>query len=112
MSEAFLKRAVKKHFKALGYTVSMRRIRLGNAEIDGEAYGPCEGQVAIEIKTANDDICRGIGQLAEATAFGYDKAVLVTTLRNAQRIDGTIFKKYNWILLGIDSKSNVLNVIS
>ena len=40
MSEAFLKRAVKKCFEALGYAVKMRRIRLGNTEIDGEALGP------------------------------------------------------------------------
>jgi hypothetical protein len=56
MSEAFLKRAVKKHFKALGYTVKMRQSRLGNAEIDGEALGVDGKRIAIEVKTSTDDI--------------------------------------------------------
>jgi len=107
MSEAFLKRAVKKHFKALGYAVRMRRIRLGNAEIDGEAFGSGDVRIAIEVKTVGDDLVRGLGQLAEASAFGYNQAVLVTTLKNAKKIDGAVFCHHGWTLLGVDAKGEV-----
>ena len=103
MSERFLKWAVKRHYKAMGYKVSIRRIRLGNTEIDGEAIGPNGERIAIEIKTPRDDLARGIGQLAEALAFDYHKAVLVTTLRNAMKINDRVFKKFDFILIGIDS---------
>jgi len=86
LSERFLKWAVKRRYKGLGYKVSMRRIRLGNTEVDGEAIGPQGETVAIEIKTLRDDLARGIGQLAEALAFCYDKAVLVTLLKNTRTI--------------------------
>jgi len=39
MSQRFLKWALKRHYKALGYNVRMARIRLGNTEIDGEVVG-------------------------------------------------------------------------
>jgi len=104
MSEQFLKRAIKKHFEAQGYKVSIQRIRLGNTEIDGEALGPDGARIAIEIKTTHDDLCRGLGQLAESIAYGYTHAVLVTTLRRAKRIDAKVFKYYGWSLYGVDSK--------
>jgi len=112
MSEAFLKRAVKKHFKALGYTVRMRRIRLGNAEIDGEALGVKGERIAIEVKTPNDDVVRGVGQIAEASAFGYNQVVLVTTLRNAKKINGVVFHYYGWALLGVDAKGELHEILS
>jgi len=111
MSEAFLKRAVKRHFKALGYSVRMRRIRLGNAEIDGEALSVDGWRIAIEVKTITDDVVRGIGQLAEASAFGYNQVVLVTTLRNAKKIDEAVFRHYSWSLLGVDAKGEVHEIL-
>ena len=69
MSERFPKWAIKRHYKALGYNVSMRRTRLGNTEVDGEATGPDGQRIAIEIKTESDGLAGGIGQLAEAPAF-------------------------------------------
>jgi len=96
LSERFLKGAVKRHYKALGYKISMLRIRLGNTEVDGEAIGPQGERIAIEIKTPRDDPARGIGQLAEAIAFGYDKAVLAITFKNVRTIDDSVFKKF-WI---------------
>jgi len=107
LSERFLKWAVKRHYKASGYKVSMRRIRLGNTEVDGEAIGPNGERIAIEIKTPSDDLARGIGQLAEALAFGYDKAVLVTTLKNTRTIDDAVFKRFGFGLIGIDSHGNI-----
>jgi len=58
----------------------------GNAAIDGEVVG--QGwRMALEIKSTHDDIVRGLGQLAEALAHGYDSAALVTSLRNGQAIE-------------------------
>jgi len=107
LSERFLKWAVKRHYKALGYKVSMRRIRLGNAEVDGEAIGPQGERIAIEIKTPSDDLARGIGQLAEALAFGYDRALLLTTLKNSRTIDDAVFKRFGFGLMGVDSHGNI-----
>ena len=61
MSERFLKWVVKRHYKASSYKVSMRRIRLGNTEVDGEAIGPNGERIAIEIKTPRDYLVRGMG---------------------------------------------------
>jgi len=81
----------------------LKPVKLGNVEIDGEVEG--EGwKIALEIKTPRDDLTRGLGQLAEALAFGYTHGVLVTTLRNARRIDPKVFDKLGLVLLGIDSK--------
>ena len=107
MSEQFLKWAIKRHYKAMGYKVSMRRIRLGNTEVDGEAIGPNGERIAIEIKTPRDDLARGIGQIAEALAFGYDKAVLVTTLKNTRTINDSVFKRFGFGLIGVDSHGNI-----
>jgi len=107
LSEQFLKWAVKRHYKSLGYKVSMRRIRLGNTEVDGEAIGPNGERIAIEIKTPRDDLARGIGQIAEALAFGYDKAVLVTTLKNTRTINDSVFKRFGFGLIGVDSHGNI-----
>jgi len=111
LSERFLKWAIKRHYKALGYKVSMRRIRLGNTEVDGEAIGPNGERIAIEIKTPRDDLARGIGQLAEALSFNYDKAVLVTTHRNARTIQDSAFKKFGFGLIGVDSRGNTHSII-
>jgi len=106
LSERFLKRAVKWYFKSLGYDVRIARIRLGNTEIDGEAVRNGE-RIAIEIKTLSDDLARGLGQLAEALASGYNQAVLVTTLRKAKRIESPVFSTAGFTLLAVDSKGNV-----
>jgi len=66
--------------------------------------------MGLELKTPRDDITRGIGQLTEALAYGYDRAALVTTLHNAKRIDGLVFDKFGIVLLGIDSKGEVHQV--
>jgi len=77
--------------------------------IDGEVIG--DGwKMAVELKTPRDDITRGIGQLAEALAYGYDKAAMITTLRAAYHIDGKVFQKFGLVLLGVDSKGYVRQV--
>jgi len=37
-----------------------------------------------------DDVVRGLDQLAEASAFGFNQVVLVTTLRKAKKIDKAV----------------------
>jgi hypothetical protein len=101
-----MKWAITRHFKQQGLKVRLVPIALGNATIDGEVIG--EGwKMALELKTPNDDIVRGLGQILEALAYGYDKTALVTTLRKAKRIDLAVFDRFGLTLLGIDSKANV-----
>lgn len=87
----------------------MHSIRLGNVAIDGEVQGK-GWKMALELKTPRDDITRGIGQLSEALAYGYNQVALVTSLRNAKRIDPKVFDHLGLILLGIDSKGEVKQV--
>jgi hypothetical protein len=87
----------------------MRSIKLGNVAIDGEVEGK-GWKIALELKTPRDDVTRGIGQLAEALAYGYNRVALVTTLRAAKDIDARVFDKLGLVLLGVDSKGNVQQV--
>lgn len=82
---------------------------MGNVAIDGEVEGR-GWKMALELKTPGDDITRGIGQLAGALAYGYNRVALVTTLRNAKKIDPAVFDKLGLVLLGVDSKGNVQQV--
>jgi hypothetical protein len=66
-------------------------------------------RIAIEIKTPGDDVTRGLGQLTEALAYGYDRAALVTTLSKAKKINLKVFREMNFVLLGVDSKGNVVS---
>jgi hypothetical protein len=109
MSERFLKWAIRRHFREKGFKVRIARIRLGNTEVDGEVEGK-GWKMALEIKTPGDDLTRGLGQLAEAVAFGYKACALVTTLRKARRVDATVFDRLGLVLLGVDSKGQVHQV--
>jgi hypothetical protein len=87
----------------------MRSIKLGNVAIDGEVEGK-GWKMALELKTPRDDVTRGLGQLAEALAYGYNQVALVTTLRAAKDIDSKVFDKLGFVLLGVDSRGNVQQV--
>jgi hypothetical protein len=87
----------------------MCSIKLGNVAIDGEVIGKC-WRMALELKTPQDDITRGIGQLSEALAYGYDQVAMVTTMRAARDIDSKVFDKLGLVLLGVDSKGGVKQV--
>ena len=108
-NEKWLRWAIARHFRNKGYNVEMKHIKVGNAEIDGEVSS-ARWKIALEIKSGHDDVIRGLGQLAEAKAWGYDSAVLVTSLRTARRIDAVVFNKLGFVLLGIDSRSHVHQV--
>ena len=87
----------------------MGSIKLGNVAIDGEVLGK-GWRMALELKTPQDDITRGIGQLSEALAYGYNQVAMVTTLRAAKDVDSKVFDKLGLILLGVDSKGEVKQV--
>jgi hypothetical protein len=105
----WMKWAIAKHFRDKGLKVQMRSIKLGNVAIDGEVEGK-GWKMVLELKTPTDDITRGIGQLSEALAYGYDQVALVTTSRNAKRIDPAVFDRLGMVLLGTDSKGNVQQI--
>jgi hypothetical protein len=105
----WLRWIITRYYREKGYRVRICSIKLGNCAIDGEAIG--NGlKIALEIKTPGDDVTRGLGQLTEALAFGYDKAVLVTTLNKAKRINRKVFDKNGFTLLGVDSKGRIKQV--
>jgi len=102
MSEYFIKWSLKRYLEQQGYKVEYRRIRIANFEIDGEAHSDHGERIAIEIKTKNDDIARGIGQLCEAIAHGYNKTILATSLRKARSLNRKVFEDFRILLIGID----------
>jgi hypothetical protein len=101
-NEKWLKWAIARHFRQKGFRVNMNGVRVGNAIIDGEVTGE-NWKIALEIKSTSDDIVRGVGQLAEALAHGYQGA-LVTSLRHAKQIKPDSFDTLGLVLLGVDSK--------
>jgi len=104
----WLKWVITRHFRSKGLQVQIHSIRLGNVAIDGEVLGK-GWKMALELKTPQDDVTRGIGQLSEALASGYSTAALVTSVRHAKRIKPTVFRN-GLILLGVDSKGYVTKV--
>jgi len=106
-NERWLKWAVARYYRSLGYKVSMKPARVDNAMVDGVAIGPEHERIAIEVKSPRDDIVRGIGQCSEALAAGYTRAVLVTTLRVAKRLRKRVFQRRGLRLLGVDAKARM-----
>ena len=105
----WLKWKITKYYRDQGFQVHLRSIKLGNTAIDGEVIGNGY-RIALEIKTPRDDVTRGLRQLAEAIAYGYDKAALVTTLNKAKKINRTVFIKNDFMLLAADSKGTITNL--
>jgi hypothetical protein len=108
-NEKWLRWAIARHFRQKGFKVNMNGVRVGNAIVDGEVIGN-NWRMALEIKSGHDDVIRGIGQLAEALAHGYDSAALVVSLRQARMMNPTVFNRLNIVLLGVDSKAEIHQV--
>jgi hypothetical protein len=87
----------------------MTGIRVGNAIIDGEVTGD-NWRMALEIKSGNDDVIRGLGQLSAALANGFTSAALVVSLRHAKKLNATVFNQQNMVILGVDSKAQIHQV--
>jgi len=106
-NEAWLKWAIGRYYRSLGYKVSMKPARAGNAFVDGVAVTPEGERIAIEVKSPRDDIMRGVGQCFEALAAGYNRAALVTTFRVAKKLKKRIFQQRRFKLLGVDAKARI-----
>jgi len=106
-NERWLKWAIARYYRSLGYKVSMKPARAGNAMVDGVALSAEGERIAIEVKSPRDDIIRGVGQCAEALAAGYNRAVLVTTLRVAKKLRKRVFQRRNLKLIGVDARARV-----
>lgn len=102
-----MKWAIGRHYRSLGFRVSMKPVRVGNAMVDGIAVGPDHERIAIEVKSPSDDIVRGIGQCFEALRAGYSRVVLVTTLRVARTLKKQAFQRRGLRLIGIDAKARI-----
>jgi len=102
-----LKWAIARYYRSLGYKISMKPARVGNAFVDGVAVTDNGERIAIEVKSPPDDIIRGIGQCFEALAAGYNRAVLVTTLRVARKLKKRVFQRRRFKLLGVDAKARI-----
>jgi len=98
---------VARYYRSLGYKVSMKPARAGNAFVDGVAVTPDGERIAIEVKSPQDDIIRGVGQCFEALAAGYNRAVLVTTLRVAKKLRKRVFQRRGLKLIGVDAKARI-----
>jgi len=80
MQAFFLRRAIKQSCEGQGYRVNFSKgIHVGCGMIDGEAI--CEPYyIAIELRSDGDYVSRGLGQLLEALAHGYNQASSKTVL--------------------------------
>lgn len=111
MRAVFLRRAIKQFYKDQGYRVNFSRsIHVGNGMIDGEAIRE-PYHVAIELKSDRDDVLRGLGQLLEALAHGYNQALLVTSQKRAKRLDTSVFKKSGIGLGAVNSRTEVTLIV-
>ena len=106
-NEWWLKWAIGRYYRSLGYKVSMKPARAGNAFVDGVAVTSEGERIAIEVKSPSDDIIRGVGQCFEALAAGYNRAVLVTTLRVAKKLRKHVFQRRGLKLIGVDAKARI-----
>ena len=106
-NERWLKWAIARYYRSLGYKVSMKPARAGNAMVDGVALSAEGERIAIEVKSPSDDIIRGVGQCFEALAAGYDRATLVTTFRVAKKLRKRVFQQRRFKLLGVDAKARI-----
>lgn len=104
-NERWLKWAISRYYRSTGYKVLMKPARVGNAMVDGVALSPDGERIAIEVKSPRDDIIRGVGQCVEALAAGYNRAVLVTTLRVAKKLRKRVFQRRGLKLIGVDARA-------
>ena len=108
MRASFLRRAIKRYYRDLGYQVNFPRggLKVGNAMIDGESLkGPT--RLAIELKSDRDDLLRGLGQLLQALTHGYTHVLLVTSQRRGEQLDPIVFQKTAIGLATVNSRGEV-----
>lgn len=108
MRTSFLRRAVQRHYRGEGFHAVFPKggIHCGNCLVDGEVQAGA-WRTAIELKSDSDDLLRGLGQLLEALAHGYDMALLVTSQSKAERLDTKVFHVSGIGLASVNSKGKV-----
>ena len=108
MRAEFLRRAIQRHYEGEGVQAIFPRggIHVGNCFIDGEVQAGAF-RTAIELKSDNDDLLRGLGQLLEALSHGYDMALLATSQGRAERLDTKVFHASGIGLAAVNSKGEV-----
>ncbi|MEM2026842.1 MAG: hypothetical protein QW341_00565 [Candidatus Bathyarchaeia archaeon] len=112
MKARALSRAAARFFRERGCEVFFPKggIHVGNGMIDGEAYE--RGiKIAVELKSDNDDVLRGLGQLLEALAHGYDEALLVTSQSRAERLDPKVFEASGIGLAAVNSRGEMKIIV-
>lgn len=111
MRASFLLKSVTKHYLNEGARPYFPRggIRCGNCLIDGEVRFKV-WRMAVELKSDKDDVLRGLGQLLEALAHGYDMALLVTSQNRAESLDLKVFQAAGIGLAAVNSKGE-LNIL-
>ncbi|MEM2820493.1 MAG: hypothetical protein QXF31_04895 [Candidatus Bathyarchaeia archaeon] len=112
MRADFLRKSVQRYFRSQDLKRSFLRaaFTLVNGMIDGEVYE--RGiRIAVELKSDNDDILRGLGQLLEALAHGYDEALLVTSQARAERLDIKVFEASGIGLAAVNSRGELKIIV-
>ena len=67
--------------------------------------------MAVELKSDRDDLLRGLAQLLEALAHGYDMALPVTSHGRAERLDLKVFKASGIGLAAVNSLGELKIVV-
>ncbi|MBS7607553.1 hypothetical protein KEJ14_06960 [Candidatus Bathyarchaeota archaeon] len=112
MRADFLRKSVQRYFRSQGFEAFFPKggIHVGNGMIDGEVYE--RGiRIAVELKSDKDDILRGLGQLLEALAHGYDEALLVTSQARAERLDIKVFEASGIGLAAVNSRGELKIIV-
>lgn len=85
-------------------------IRCGNCFIDGEVRFRV-WRMAVELKSDRDDVLRGLGQLLEALAHGFDMALLVTSQGRAEKLELKVFEASGIGLAAVNSRGELKMII-
>jgi hypothetical protein len=109
---SFLRRAVERYYITEGSTPYFPKVGIhcGNCFIDGEVKFNV-WRMAVELKSDKDDILRGLGQLMEALANGYDMALLVTSQSRAEKLDLKVFQATGIGLAIVNSKGELKIIV-
>lgn len=67
--------------------------------------------MAVELKSDKDDVLRGLGQLLEALAHGYDMALLVTSQGRAEKLNARVFHASGIGLAAVNSRGELKLVV-
>ncbi len=67
--------------------------------------------MAVELKSDRDDMLRGLGQLLEALAHGYDMALLVMSQIRCESLDPKVFQATSIGLAAVNSRGELKIIV-